>query len=157
MKEWGYYIDELRIERGLEHFHEKQPPPHGPPPPPPPFESGPPPSQPPPHGPPPPPAREILAPFVAKALVLRILKEKPAHGYEIAERISSILGRKIAKSRVYNLLNTLETQGLVYSKWELAEGKARRIYYITDEGESFLEEAKIRLKILKSVIDYIFS
>ena len=88
--------------------------------------------------------------------MLRILKEKPSHGYDIAERISSILGRKIAKSRIYNLLNSLETKGLVYSKWELAEGKARRIYYITDEGESFLEEAKIKLKILKSVIDYIF-
>jgi len=111
MEKLDNFLDKLDIEGHFDIIHAPPPPSTEPEHPPPPPHAPPPPSTepehppPPPHAPPPA-AREMLTPLVAKALVLRILKEKPSHGYDIAERISSILGRKIAKSRIYNLLNS---------------------------------------------------
>ena len=43
------------------------------------------------------------------------------------------------------------------SKWEVSGKKARKMYYITDSGEAFLEDVKKKLEKLRSVIEYIYS
>ena len=124
------------------------------------FEPPQPPPKPPllpPPPPPPPRGDEILPPVLAKGIILKMLKAKPMHGYDLAEEISTLVGRKIFKSRIYNILNTFEKQGLIYGKWEVQEKKARKVYYITEHGEAALEELKKPLSVLKNALDYFFT
>ncbi len=73
-----------------------------------------------------------------KYVILRLLKEKPRHGYEIMKALEERLGGFYSPSpgTVYPTLQLLEDQGLV--RIEEVEGK--KVYHITPEGERFLAE-----------------
>jgi PadR family transcriptional regulator PadR len=72
--------------------------------------------------------------FVRAALLL-LLREGPAHGYELIERVFT-LGVDIADPcGLYRVLRRLEEDGLVRSAWEPStSGPRRRIYRITRDG-----------------------
>src|SRR5437588_9679821 len=74
----------------------------------------------------------------AEPAVLLLLRERPAHGYELLERIQE-LGQPIDMGNLYRVLRALEEESLVRSEW-LAEGSgpARRSYEITDTGVRLL-------------------
>ena len=71
----------------------------------------------------------------AEPAVLLLLRERPAHGYELLERIQELAGEPIDMGNLYRVLRALEEESLVRSEW-LAEssGPARRSYEITDTG-----------------------
>jgi DNA-binding PadR family transcriptional regulator len=74
---------------------------------------------------------------------LVLLKEQPCHGYELADRLSDLgVDARLGQS-LYRVLRDLERRGLVTSEWDLSElgGPPRRVYTITDAGDSFLAEA----------------
>src|SRR5947209_19050732 len=61
--------------------------------------------------------------------VLLLLKERPAHGYELLERIEELAGEPIDMGNLYRVLRALEEEGLVRSEWHAdAPGPARRSY-----------------------------
>ncbi len=66
-------------------------------------------------------------------VVLRLLGEKPAHGYEIIKRVEALFGGAYAPSPgiVYPTLTLLEEQGLIAVVE--AEGP-RKLYGLTDAG-----------------------
>ena len=72
-----------------------------------------------------------------KFVILRLLKEKPRHGYEIIKALEERMGGHYTPSAgtVYPTLQLLEDSGLATS--ELREGK--RVYSITDEGRAEAE------------------
>jgi DNA-binding PadR family transcriptional regulator len=74
-----------------------------------------------------------------KYVILRLLAEKPRHGYEIIKELEERFGGAYAPSpgTVYPTLTMLEDLGFARAKPE--EG-GRRIYEITDEGRRHLEE-----------------
>jgi len=109
----------------------------------------PPPSPPPPIPPPYPPLARLLP-----IAILRILKEKPLHGYQIAEELNKLLGYEVARPLVYMTLRRMEEQGLLVSRWEVSEkGPARRIYHVTEEGLEFFSRTIKELKLLKRLLD----
>lgn len=111
-----------------------------------------------PHMPfPPPPPKGLISPLILKALILRILRDSPSYGYDIVNKINDILGSRVPRSVIYYHLNAAERLGFVVSKWEVSGKKARKMYYITDSGEAFLEDAKKKLERLRNVIEYIYS
>lgn len=73
-----------------------------------------------------------------KYVILRLLKEKPRHGYEIIKALEEKMGGWYTPSAgtVYPTLQLLEDQGLVRA----VETEGKKVYHITPEGESFLEE-----------------
>jgi DNA-binding PadR family transcriptional regulator len=73
-----------------------------------------------------------------KYVILRLLKEKPRHGYEVIKALEEKMGGWYTPSAgtVYPTLQLLEDQG--YVKAEEQEGK--KVYHLTPEGEAFLEE-----------------
>ncbi len=81
-------------------------------------------------------------------LTLRILYEKPMHGYQIMEEISKITSGLYAPETgvMYTILRRMERRGLLSSKWEKGSGADRRVYTLTKEG---IEVLKRRLEILK--------
>lgn len=89
-------------------------------------------------------------------MVLRILRDKPKHGYQLEEELSKILGRPIPEGFIYGLLKRLEMKGLVTYTWETPpSGPARKIYRLTDEGKKYLTERLKLLFSIKQIIDYL--
>ena len=74
-----------------------------------------------------------------KLVILRLLEEKPRHGYDIIKEIEERFGGTYAPSpgTVYPTLTMLEDMG--YAKGTVEEG-GKKIYAITDEGRKHLAE-----------------
>jgi DNA-binding PadR family transcriptional regulator len=74
--------------------------------------------------------------FTEPALLL-LLRERPAHGYDLLERLPELTGeQRVEMGNLYRLLRALEEESLVRSEW--ADGK--RTYELTDHGRSLLDQ-----------------
>ncbi|MEM2106151.1 MAG: PadR family transcriptional regulator [Candidatus Bathyarchaeia archaeon] len=79
-------------------------------------------------------------------LMLRILYEKPMHGYQLLEEIEerSCGCHKLEPGSIYTLLRRMEERGLLESKWEKTEGGPdKRVYKVTKNG---VEALRVGLK-----------
>ena len=78
--------------------------------------------------------------FAEPALLL-LLREHPAHGYDLLERLPELTGEaRIEMGNLYRLLRGLEEEGLVSSEWDdSSPGPAKRRYAITPAGEQLLD------------------
>ena len=77
--------------------------------------------------------------------VLQLLQRGEMYGYEIAETLSRRTSGVLAmgQSTLYPLLYSLESKGLVESRWAEADsGRKRRYYKLTEEGEAFLDQRR---------------
>ena len=72
-----------------------------------------------------------------KFVILRLLKEKPRHGYEVIKALEERFSGCYTPSAgtVYPTLQLLEDQGYV----RVVEEGGKKVYHITPEGETFLE------------------
>src|SRR3954468_3596926 len=84
----------------------------------------------------------------AKFVILRLLKEKPRHGYEVIKALEEKMAGAYTPSAgtVYPTLQLLEDEG--YIKAVDTDGK--KVYHITPEGESYLEQHK---DLLEDILD----
>ncbi len=82
-----------------------------------------------------------------KYVILKLLKDKPRHGYEVMKELEEQLHGCYSPSpgTVYPTLQWLEDSGLVRAK----DVEGKKVYEITDAGLRFLEEHK-------DVVDEIF-
>jgi PadR family transcriptional regulator, regulatory protein PadR len=96
----------------------------------------------------PPPPTEGTAPmaeleprnFLQPCLLL-LLREQPDHGYELAARLRPMHDGEGDAGGVYRALRGMEKQGLVRSEWHTSDvGPAKRTYFVTPDGVSFLDE-----------------
>jgi PadR family transcriptional regulator PadR len=70
-----------------------------------------------------------------RACLLLLLREQPAHGYELLDRLSSFGYDRSDPGAIYRALRVLEAEGLVHSAWEPSDsGPDRRIYELTRSG-----------------------
>ena len=71
--------------------------------------------------------------------ILLLLRESPAHGYDLLERAKAFGFTGSDPGGLYRALRALEAEGLVRSAWEPSpEGPDRRIYEITREGAEWV-------------------
>ena len=79
--------------------------------------------------------------FTEPALLL-LLRERPAHGYDLLERLPELTGeQRVEMGNIYRLLRALEEEGLVSSEWDDdSPGPAKRRYAITDQGVQLLDQ-----------------
>ena len=82
-----------------------------------------------------------------KYLILKLLKDKPRHGYEVMKELQEQLHGCYSPSpgTVYPTLQWLEDEGLVSAK----DVEGKKVYEITVAGSAFLEEHR-------DVVDDIF-
>jgi PadR family transcriptional regulator len=73
--------------------------------------------------------------------LLLLLREQPAHGYELIERLPELLPEeRIDMGNLYRVLRSFEDDGIVRSEWDAdAPGPAKRVYELTDEGRALLD------------------
>jgi PadR family transcriptional regulator, regulatory protein PadR len=79
----------------------------------------------------------------ATPLVLAILTEGESYGYAILKRVRELSGGEIewTDGMLYPLLHRLQRLGYVTTEWRTPpEGRRRRYYSITDEGQATLAE-----------------
>lgn len=73
--------------------------------------------------------------------VLLLLREQPAHGYDLLERLRALGFASSDPGRLYRMLRKLEADGLVRSAWEPSvTGPQRRMYQLSRLGMENLHE-----------------
>jgi PadR family transcriptional regulator PadR len=78
-------------------------------------------------------------PNFAQPRLLLELAKKPAHGYELIDRLGQADNLSPDPGNFYRMLRSLEEEGLVCSTWDTQNtGPARRVYELTDQGQEFL-------------------
>ena len=83
-----------------------------------------------------------------KFVILRLLKEKPRHGYEVIRALEERVGGYYTPSAgtVYPTLQLLEDEGYVRA----VETDGKKVYHVTPEGERYLEEHR---DFLEEILD----
>jgi PadR family transcriptional regulator PadR len=90
----------------------------------------------------------------SEPVVLLLLHERPAHGYDLLEQLPELTGERVDMGNLYRFLRLLEGEGLVRSKWDdEAPGPSKRIYELTDEGRALLEQWASALRDAQERID----
>jgi DNA-binding PadR family transcriptional regulator len=69
-------------------------------------------------------------------LILAALRTEPAHGYLVLERLRDLSDGEFSlpEGTVYPALHRLEREGLLCSRSTTHQGRARRVYSITERG-----------------------
>lgn len=76
-----------------------------------------------------------------EGMVLAILSDRPAYGYEITARLREKGFTDIAEGTVYALLIRIEQRGLVdVEKVPSEKGPPRKVYTLNDAGRDYLDE-----------------
>ena len=76
-----------------------------------------------------------------EGIVLAILAEQPAYGYEITARLRDHGFTDIAEGTIYALLTRIEQRGLVdVAKVPSEKGPPRKVYALNAAGRTALEE-----------------
>ncbi|MBO9128461.1 poly-beta-hydroxybutyrate-responsive repressor [Bacillus sp. 165] len=79
--------------------------------------------------------KNFLVPFL-----LLCLKDWSLHGYKLIQMLMDMGFSSIDQGNVYRTLRKLEKENLISSKWDTSEGgPAKRIYSLTEYGESYLK------------------
>lgn len=72
--------------------------------------------------------------------LLLSLREWNSYGYELMERMTAFGFGAMNPGTLYRALRQMEKDGMVQSTWETSgDGPARRMYSITDVGETYLK------------------
>jgi DNA-binding PadR family transcriptional regulator len=81
-------------------------------------------------------------------LMLSVLAAGPAHGYAVITALRARSGGTfdLPEGTVYPALHRLERAGLLTSSWQDAEGRRRRVYALTADGEAALAAERTEWK-----------
>lgn len=92
--------------------------------------------------------RQMFESGEVKFVVLRMLKEKPMHGYEVMRALEERMSGCYTPSAgtVYPTLQLLEDEGYVTA----VETDGKKVYHVTPEGERYLEEHR---DLLDEILD----
>ncbi len=81
-------------------------------------------------------------------ITLQMLKNSPMHGYQVITSIRKTFGVYFGPSTIYPMLNTLEKKKQIKSHWNMANGRPRKIYTLTSEGQHLLAFAEDSLALI---------
>jgi poly-beta-hydroxybutyrate-responsive repressor len=100
------------------------------------------------------PSGGLIRGFLQPRLVLLLL-QKPAHGYELMERLTEGAEMPgVDPGLLYRTLRQLEGEGLLRSSWDTdGQGPARRLYEVTPEGVEFLRAWAQRVRFIRRRLD----
>lgn len=88
-----------------------------------------------------------LSKRINELLVLAVLEQGPAHGYQIALSVEERTGGAFSfqHGTLYPILHRLEAEGQVRGQWS-GEGRRRKTYEITAAGRSELASGAAELE-----------
>lgn len=89
-----------------------------------------------------------MARIILKLILLHKIQKAEAYSYALIKdfdnpRISRLLKKSCGvKNDIYNTVKVLEKSGYIRSKAKKEDGRIKKYYYITKEGENAIEESK---------------
>ena len=88
-------------------------------------------------------------------LLLATLASGPAHGYAMSAELRRRTNGHLAviEGSLYPALHRLEAAGLVASSLEVADGRRRRRYEMTEDGKVALQEEIQSWKLFRTCVD----
>lgn len=99
----------------------------------------------------------VNLPKLVQPSILAALRQRPLHGYALAQRLASEgahVGAPPDHSGIYRLLRSMEKRGLLTSRLAESEsGPARREYALTERGTLCLEHWMKALSRYRETID----
>jgi PadR family transcriptional regulator PadR len=81
-------------------------------------------------------------------ITLQLLSTQPMHGYQIITKIRKCFGVYFGPSTIYPLLSTLEKKRYVQSEWDMDSERPRKVYKLTNEGQSLLNFTEGSLNLI---------
>jgi DNA-binding PadR family transcriptional regulator len=81
-----------------------------------------------------------------RLLLLKILSEKPLHGYALMKEVEELLGARPSPGSIYPLLREMLREGLVEVRVTGSRGRIVKTYYITEKGRQYLESRRGELE-----------
>jgi PadR family transcriptional regulator PadR len=90
-------------------------------------------------------------------ILLLMLREWSSYGYELMEKMAAFGLATMNPGTVYRTLRQMEKDGIISSNWDTSTtGPARRIYSITDAGETYLNYWANSLNQYQKMMDTFF-
>jgi PadR family transcriptional regulator, regulatory protein PadR len=88
--------------------------------------------------------KKVWIKHITGLLILRILKDRPAYGNQIADEIKRETQETINPNPnfIYPLLREMEENGYVEGCWENPNTRGKRIYTIAESGLVYFEQLK---------------
>ncbi len=86
--------------------------------------------------------KEIVQHIIRNLLdiqLLRIIQAQPTWGYRIKKQVETDFEIKLRHGALYPALHGLEQKGFVESKKQQKDGRARKVYTLTDNGKVYLQ------------------
>jgi len=79
-------------------------------------------------------------------IILKLLSERPMHGYAIMREIEELLGSRPSPGTIYPLLREMLREGLVEVRVSGVKGRLVKTYYITERGRQYLSSRREELE-----------
>lgn len=81
--------------------------------------------------------KQLLKGSLTTIILKLVGKEGRMYGYEITQRVRQLTDGQIrlTEGALYPSLHKLEAEGYLTTRSEIVEGRARKYYYLTEEGE----------------------
>jgi PadR family transcriptional regulator len=96
----------------------------------------------------------------AETLILALLEDGPAHGYDLAKRIDGRTGGRLSfhVANVYTSLYRLEHAGFIVGRWVEKEGQRRRRFYrLTPSGRQELTARRKSWRQFVGAVDIVLN
>jgi DNA-binding PadR family transcriptional regulator len=96
-------------------------------------------------------SREInqkLVKGMLEPLILRIINEKPCHGYFIKSEIFKVHNVHLGASTIYPELRRLKQKGYIKPVWGMNGERPRKVYAITQQGKNMLRDYSCEMQIV---------
>lgn len=88
-------------------------------------------------------------------IVLAILKQDDYYGYALTQRVQEVI--TVSESTMYPVLRRLKRDGFVTTYDQPYQGRNRRYYQITVDGEAHLERVRKLWNDYKNSLDQLFN
>jgi DNA-binding PadR family transcriptional regulator len=95
----------------------------------------------------------LIQEFRRGTIVLAVLAQlrSEEYGYSLKQALADA-GLPVEEGTLYPLMRRLEAQGLLESRWVVAENRPRRYYRISAEGERTLAALSQEWKVMSAAI-----
>jgi PadR family transcriptional regulator len=93
------------------------------------------------------------------AMLLAVLQVSPLHGYGLVEELRRRSNGEfdLAEGTIYPALHRLESTGLLSSRWEVVDGRRRRVYALSTKGREAAGERLASWRRFSAAIDAVLT
>ncbi|MHB1468966.1 MAG: PadR family transcriptional regulator [Solirubrobacteraceae bacterium] len=92
-------------------------------------------------------------------MLLAVLHERPLHGYGMVEELRRRSGGEfdLPEGTIYPALHRLERAGLLSSRWEVVDGRRRRVYALSRSGRQAVGQRAESWRRFSAAIDAVLT